>query len=135
MTTAEQTEQPKYERREPFMVVRNRPEPRWWRQDNDGAGHWHSDNRPGPGMVISVGPEGIYLTGVPSLMGPRETRWLASRLAEAPAVYELEFGGDGSQLNAQAESWVVFPPSEPDPVDLRLRRSTLADILEGVIEA
>lgn len=121
-------------RRPPYMVVRSRPEPRWWRQDDDAQGNWHSDARPGPGMVVSVGPEGIYLSGVPSLMGPREVRWLASRLAEAPAVYELEFGGDGSDLDAKAESWVVFPPSEPDPIDLRLRRAPLSDILEGVIE-
>lgn len=121
-------------RRPPYMVVRTRPEPRWWRQDDDAEGQWHSDARPGPGPVVSVACDGIYISGVPSLMGPREVRWLASRLGEATAVYEVEFGGDGSELNDQAESWVVFPPTEPDPVDRRLRQAPLADILEGIME-
>lgn len=86
-------------------------------------------------MVVSVSAEGVYLTGVPSLLGPREIRWLAARLSEATAVYELEFGGDGSKLDEKVDSWVVFPPAEPDPIDTRLRRAPLADILEGVIEA
>jgi hypothetical protein len=134
VTTAEQTPDDKYSTRAAHMVVRGRSEPKWWREDDDADGHWHSDARPGPGPIVSVGAEGVYLTGVPSLMSPREVRWLAARLSEAMGVYEVSFGGDGSKQSERAESWVVFPPTEPDPIDQRLRRAPLSDILEGVVE-
>lgn len=120
--------------RPPYMTVRNRPEPRWWREDDDAHGHWHSDARPGPGIVVHVAPDGVSVTGMPGLLSPREIRWLTSRMSEAMGIYEAIFGGDGSPLDGEAESWVMFPPPEPDPIDRRLRRASLADILEGVVD-
>lgn len=122
----------------PYMTVRNRPEPRWWREDGletgGEHGHWHSDARPGPGIVVHVAPEGISITGLPGLLSPREIRWLSARMAEAMGIYEVVFGGDGTPLDGKAESWVMFPPPEPDPIDRRLRRAPLAEILEGIVE-
>lgn len=120
-----------------YMVINGRPEPRWWREDDDAEAQWHSDARPGPGSGVDVSHQGISLYAVPSIMGPAEARWLAARMLEAAGIYEAVFRGDGTRLS-QPPSYppiqIALPPSQPEPVDTHLRTASLETILGGITE-
>lgn len=120
-----------------YMVLNGRPEPRWWREDDDADGHWHSDARSGPGSGVDVSHGGISLYAVPSIMGPAEARWLAARMLEACGVYEAVFRGDGSRLTAPPSYppiQIALPPSRPEPIDVHLHTAPLSVILSGINE-
>jgi len=120
-----------------YMVINGRPEPRWWREDEDADAHWHSDARPGPGSGVDVSPAGVSLYAVPSIMGPAEARWLAARMLEAAGIYEVVFRGDGSRLTqppAYPPIQIALPPSQPEPIDVHLHTASLETILGGITE-
>jgi hypothetical protein len=125
------------QRQPAYMVINGRPEPRWWREDDDAEANWHSDARPGPGSGVDISANGIALYAVPSIMGPAEARWLAARMLEAAGIYEACFRGDGSRLT-QAPSYppiqIALPPSAPEPVDTHLHTAPLEAILGGITE-
>lgn len=78
------------------MTIKGTREPRYWRQSEDAYGHWVSSGQPGPIKVV-VTHRGIQIMNeVRGELRPSTVRWLSLRLIEAAAIYETEYGGDGS---------------------------------------
>jgi hypothetical protein len=78
------------------MTIRGTREPRYWRQSDDAYGHYVSSGQPGP-IIVVVTHQGIQIMNdVKGSLRPSTVRWLSLRLIEAAAIYETEYGGDGS---------------------------------------